>query len=48
MLPYEKELATLKHLSTYLGLWGIPDEVLNYTVEAFASHLPKLWTETLN
>lgn len=37
-----------KFFSAYLGLWGIPDEVLNYRVEAFASYLPKLWTESLN
>lgn len=46
MLPDEKKPS--KFLSTCLGLWGLPDDVLNYTVEAFASHLPKLWTEGLN
>lgn len=48
MLPYEKELAVLKYLSTYLALWEIPDEVLNYIVEAFGSYLPELWTESFN
>lgn len=37
-----------KFLSAYFGLWGIPNDVLNYMVEAFASCLPKLWTESLN
>lgn len=46
MLPDEKKPS--KFLSTCLGLWGLPDDLVNHTVEAFASHLPKLWTEGLN